>query len=123
MSQMNLDTERAVGLLLKDAVPTLGVRARAGVRRLAANYAELAEEWIRQGDSAAEAQRSFDRSVVDGLQQTAHDLFWDTTWPACPRHHRHPLWYDADSDAWCCEQDGAVLAALGSLAGLSSPAS
>jgi hypothetical protein len=119
----SLDTERAVQLLLQDAVSTLGEQARVEVRRLAAIYADLAADWILSGDSVAEAQRSFDRSVVDGLQQTAHDLFWDTTWPTCPRHLRHPLWYDVDKDAWCCEQDSLVVAPLGGLARLSSPAS
>jgi len=120
---MKVDTERAVTLLLRDAVPTLGERARAEVRRLVANYAELAAVWIFNGDSVAQAQQSFDRSVVDGLQQTAHDLFWDTAWPACPRHHRHPLWYDVDRDAWCCEQDSVVVVPLRGLASMSSPAS
>ena len=119
----SLDTERVSGLLLQDAVPTLGARARVEVRRLVAIYSDLAEDWILDGDSVAEAQRSFDRMVVDGLQQTAHDLFWDTTWPACPRHHRHPLWYDAEREAWCCEQDSVVVAPFGGLTGFSSPAS
>jgi hypothetical protein len=122
MSQDTLDSHRIVGLLLQDAVPTLGERARTEVLRLAANYKELARDWMRHGDSLSEAQRSFDRSVVDGLQQTAHDLFWDTTWPACPRHLRHPLWYDEGQQAWFCQQDGAVVAPLGGLAELHPPA-
>ena len=119
----SIDTQRSTELLLQDAVPTLGARARDEVRRLVSIYADLAEDWILNGDSVAEAQRSFDRSLVDGLQQTAHDLFWDTTWPMCPRHRRHPLWYDVERDAWCCEQDRVVVAPLGRLAEFASPAS
>ena len=122
MSQGTVDSVRIVGLLLQDAVPTLGERARTEVLRLVANYQELARMWMEAGETLAEAQRSFDRSVVDGLQQTAHDLFWDTTWPACPRHSHHPLWYDEDQQAWCCQRDGAALAPLGGLTGLRSSA-
>ena len=122
MSQGKLDTDRVVQLLLRDAIPTLGERARIEVLRLATNYEELAREWIRNGESLAEAQRSFDRSVVDGLQETAHDLWWDTTWPTCPRHPSHPLWFDEDRGAWYCQRDGSSIAPLGELADLRPPA-
>lgn len=115
MSSSSLHTETVVRLLLQDVEPTLGARGRAEVLRLAEQYSALAEEWIHDGESTTVAQRSLERSVVDGVQQTAHDLFWDTTWPACPRHGRHPLWYDEDQRAWCCYQDGVAIAALGSL--------
>ena len=121
MSQGKLDSDRVVRLLIRDAVPTLGEPARAEALRLAANYEELARDWMRAGDSLAEAQRSFDQFVVDNLQQAAHDLFWDTTWPACPRHPNHPLWYDQERDAWCCRQDGSTVALLGRLADLRPP--
>jgi hypothetical protein len=122
MSLGSLDPDRIVRLLLRDAEVSLGVRARSEVLRLVVNYRELAGEWMRAGESPAEAQRSFDRAVVEGLQQTAHDLFWDTTWPACPRHLRHPLWFDETQQAWCCQQDGVVIAPLGSLAEFYPPA-
>ena len=48
--------------------------------------------------------------------------FWDTTWPACPRHPNHPLWYDQGREAWCCQQDDAALALLGELVSLRTPA-
>lgn len=122
MSQSKVDTERVLHLLLRDAIPTLGERARTEVLRLATNYEELARERIRNGESLAEAQRSFDRSVVDGLQEAAHDLFWDTTWPTCPRHTNHPLWFDDDHAVWYCQRDGSRIAPLGELAGLRPPA-
>lgn len=122
MSQSKLDTNRVVQLLLRDSLPTLGERARAEVLRLASNYEALAGEWMEDGQSLSDAQRALDAAVVDGLQEAAHDLFWDTTWPACPVHPRHPLWYDEIRRAWCCKQDPAVVAPLGCLADLHPPA-
>ena len=122
MSQSKLETHRVVTLLLQDALPTLGERARGEVLRLAANYGDLAEVWMDNGQSLEEAQRSLECAVVDGLQEAAHDLFWDTTWPACPRHVRHPLWYDDARQAWCCQQDPTIVAPLGRLADLYPPA-
>ena len=122
MSQSKLDTNRVVQVLLDDALPTLGERARAEVLQLANNYEQLAREWIEGGQSVEEAQRSFEAAVVDGLQETAHDLYWDTTWPVCPRHAHHPLWYDSARQVWHCEQDPTVIAPLGRLADLNIPA-
>jgi hypothetical protein len=119
MSQSNLDTDRVVQLLLQDALPAFGERARAEVLRLAANYAVLAREWVENGDTIAEAQCSYDGAVVEGLQEAAHDLYWDTTWPACPRHLRHPLWYDPTQQAWSCREDPTIVTPLGRLASLS----
>jgi hypothetical protein len=52
--------------------------------------------------------------LVNDVQQYFHDTFVDTTWPACPRHPRHPLWYRAGS--WWCVEDGVAIAPLGDLA-------
>ena len=123
MPQTTLDTERIVRLLIADAVATLGERARAGVLPVAANMEENnARLWLEQGDSLAEVQAAFDRGVVNNFQQDVHDEHWDTTWPTCPRHPNHPLWYDDAREAWCCQSDGAALAPLGGLAGLRRPA-
>ena len=55
----------------------------------------------------------FEHQVVDDVQQFLHDTFVDTTWPACPEHPNHPLWY---SDGWWrCEQSGTRVARLGRL--------
>lgn len=53
------------------------------------------------------------RKLVEDVQQLFHDTFVHTTWPACPRHRTHPLWY-ADG-AWWCAQDRAMVAPLGEL--------
>ena len=122
MSQGQLDTDRVVRLLMADAVATLGERARAEVLAAAANAEENARLRLEQGDSLARAQWAFDYYVVNNCQQDVHDTHWDTTWPACPRHPKHPLWYDEERDAWVCRQDGATAAPLGGLAALRPPA-
>jgi hypothetical protein len=122
MSQSTLDTERIVHLLIADAVATLGERARIEVRSVATNMEANARVWLELGDSLATVQRDFNREVVDHFQQDVHDDHWDTTWPACPRHPNHPLWYDDGREAWYCSRDGEALARLGDLASLRSPA-
>jgi hypothetical protein len=133
MSRDTLDTDRIVQLLLRDAIATLGEGARAEVLSVAANFAEIARsqmpprdaspDWeAAAGVSLAEAQRFFDLAVVDNFQQDVQDSFWDTTWPACPRHPNHPLSYSGDREAWCCPRDGSAVAPLGGLAGLRGPA-
>jgi hypothetical protein len=53
--------------------------------------------------------------VIDDFQQLVHDEFIDTSWPACPLHHRHPLDFDHTQTAWRCPTSGALVAALGAL--------
>jgi hypothetical protein len=74
-----------------------------------------------EGSTVEEAQQFYDREVVDQFQQSVHDQHLDTTWPACPRHPNHPLWYGEDSQSWCCPLDGAAVAPLGGLAGILPP--
>ena len=55
----------------------------------------------------------FERRVVEDVQQFLHDTFVDTSWPLCPEHPNHPLWY---SDGWWkCAHTGRRLAPLGAL--------
>jgi hypothetical protein len=51
--------------------------------------------------------------VVDDVQQRFHDTFVDTTWPSCPHHPHHPLWF-ADG-WWRCEAIAEPVAPLGGL--------
>jgi len=46
------------------------------------------------------------------VQQTVHHTV-NSTWPACPLHSKHPLWYEGG--AWWCTQDHVRIAALGDL--------
>ena len=79
-----------------------------------ADVAEVADHaWEYSDDEAALVQH-----VVDDFQQTAHDTHADTTWPACPRHPNHPMWYR--DGHWWCEKDGAAIVPLGELSRLRS---
>lgn len=51
--------------------------------------------------------------VVAQVQQRLHDEFIDTTWPACPEHPNHPLWFA--EGWWRCEASGTRIAELGQL--------
>ena len=52
-------------------------------------------------------------SLVQDVQQSLHDEFVDTTWPACPSHPNHPLWFN--DGWWWCERDKVRVAELGGL--------
>lgn len=134
MSSDHLQKDRTLALLLRDAVGTLGDEVRAEVLATVENVAQSAREQMQatdawgdreaeEGRSLREAQQFFEREAVDRFQQAVHDLHLDTTWPACPRHPNHPLWYRAESASWCCPRDGTPLAPLGGLASLRAPAS
>ncbi len=96
-----LGFDEVLGHLEADVAATVGDAHRAIVQKTAALVREL-----EIGDPADK--------VVDDVQQFIHDTFVDTTWPTCPKHGRHPLWYL--SGAWWCEQDDVAIAPLGSLA-------
>jgi hypothetical protein len=49
--------------------------------------------------------------VVQNVQQHFHDCRVDITWPACPRHPNHPMWFE--NGMWCA--DGKPVAKLGEL--------
>jgi len=56
--------------------------------------------------------------LTESIQQRLHDEFVDTTWPACPIHHRHPLWLNEDDEGpwfWRCRETGQAIAPLGHL--------
>lgn len=56
----------------------------------------------------------YELKVVEDVQQSVHDEFIDVTWPTCPRHRCHPLWYR--DGYWCCTQDDVAVARFGELA-------
>ena len=63
---------------------------------------------VRELHGTGEAEK-----VVNDVQQYFHDTFKDSTWPPCPRHGKHPLWYRNGS--WWCVEDGVAIAKLGDL--------
>jgi hypothetical protein len=52
---------------------------------------------------------------VERVVEDVHNFILDDviTWPVCPHHPHHPLWYH--DGAWICEQAGLVVAPLGEL--------
>ena len=97
--------DRLLSLLERDVVATLGEQYRHVVRN-AIMFLDY------RGDPAGYEER-----VVDNVQEEIMETWIDTTWPACPRHGRHPLFYH--DDGWWCEQDRVVLCKLGELGTLS----
>ena len=107
------DVEEVVSLVAHDLGTTLGwsaERARAAAGR-------------RVYDLATDPQSGVDSSeelglrAVEALQEWLHETLRETTWPACPRHRRHPLWLGAGDDlpVWRCLADGTPVARLGQL--------
>ena len=94
------DLTYVLPLLKRDVSTTLGPNHDQLVEDIAADVREL--------DTTDEAEK-----VVNDVQQYFHDTFVDTTWPTCPRHRKHPLWYRNGS--WWCVEDGVAVAPLGAL--------
>jgi hypothetical protein len=99
-SDLTSDFDDVVSLLARDVRTTLGDPHRQLIEGIVADVQEL--------NVADKAEK-----VVNDVQQHFHDSFVDPTWPACPRHPHHPLWYRHGS--WWCVQDGVAIAPLGSL--------
>lgn len=99
------DEARVVSLLRADVEATIGPGHDGAIIEAAARrrlWADVPAQYV--GD------------VVDDVQQYFHDAVVDTTWPACPHHPNHPLWF---SDGWWrCERIEEPIARLGTLSGL-----
>ena len=95
---------RLVPLLDADVVATLGELYRHIVRD-ATNHPVYCSDPSDYGER-----------IVDNVQEQILESWIDTTWPACPRHGRHPLVYH--EGGWWCERDRVVLCKLGELATL-----
>ena len=98
------DEDRIITLVVRDLVATIG----AGLEGMAA--AEAAR--VRLFTYTLE---EYEQKVVDDIQQRLHDERLDTTWPTCPWHANHPMWYA--NGLWSCPERG-VIAKLGDLANL-----
>jgi hypothetical protein len=96
------DEARVVRLVLQDLARTVGPGYEATVEEAAARFRLFSDD-----------PADFEQRVVDDVQQYLHDTFVDTTWPACPDHLNHPLWYS--EQWWRCEQAGKRVALLGEL--------
>lgn len=104
---MGQSLSRAVEQLDRDIIRTLGVSHRATIDAEARLVADL-------------ERSDLDALLVEHVQQCLPDIFLDATWPACPRHRQHPLWYEGG--AWWCTQDHVRLAPLGEVSLPARPA-
>ncbi|HVD05532.1 MAG TPA: hypothetical protein VNB89_05930 [Gemmatimonadaceae bacterium] len=94
------DLAHVLPLLQRDVAVTLGKTHRQLIEDIAADVREL------NAPGGAE-------KVVNDVQQYFHDTSVDPTWPACPRHAKHPLWYR--DGWWWCVEDGVAVVRLGEL--------
>ncbi|HEX6322182.1 MAG TPA: ankyrin repeat domain-containing protein [Vicinamibacterales bacterium] len=92
----------AAARLRQDVTTTLGAAHAGVVERHAQRLLPLA--WPADALAA---------KLIDGVQHELHETFVDTSWPHCPAHPNHPLWFD--EGAWRCSGNGAALAGLGDL--------
>jgi hypothetical protein len=92
--------ERVTAALKADVSATLGIA-----------HAAVVIQFAEQGRRFIDDDEWFVQWLVD-TQQYFHDTFLDTTWPPCPRHPHHPLWFR--DNAWRCgEESVAILGRLG----------
>jgi len=96
------DTDRVSRLLGHDLAETVGSGYELNVEEVVARIRRLADD-----------PKDFEQRVVDDVQQWIHDSFADTSWPSCPEHPHHPLWYS--EGWWRCKQSGTRVAPLGAL--------
>jgi hypothetical protein len=96
------DQERVVHLLEMDVSATVGGDHKHEIIEAATRIRVFAD-----------APGDYEQRVVDDVQRWFHDTFVDTSWPRCPYHSNHPLWF---SDGWWrCEQSETPVAKLGAL--------
>lgn len=107
--------QRIVGAIADDLVATAAKSQEEAVRlaQQVTNVKSKVEWWVGRGED------EFAMFVADEVQQQLHDGFEDTTWPACPEHHNHPLWLERDNDAgppiWVCKTSRRSYGRLGEL--------
>ena len=96
------EVQRFVSILLQDTRATVGPVHDS----IVTSNAERLRAFFPEPDR-------FLDELVDQVQQQIHDEFIDTTWPTCPRHPNHPLWFE--DGKWMCDRDGMAIAELGGL--------
>ena len=98
----NLETGKAIDLLLRDVESTLGRGYEQIVRSRAVELLTL----VDNPDYYVE-------KLVGDVQQYFHDCRVDTDWPRCPVHSNHALWFQ--QNRWECAREKITIAPLGSL--------
>ena len=96
------ERDRVVELVMRDVVATLGA-VHSVVVRACADRARQFEPDLNH----------YPERLVNEVQQRFHDERIDTTWPHCPQHANHPLFFV--DGWWRCPRDNASIARLGQL--------
>lgn len=91
LSRLRRDVERTAGEAHADTVARIDATAAREPARTAPGYLSLVAD-----------------RVQSSLQETV-----DPNWPACPRHHDHPL--EVRDERWFCGRDRVFLALVGDL--------
>jgi hypothetical protein len=91
-------------LLARDLQATVGTGHEAIVEESAARIRLFTDD----GDPS-----EFEARVVDDVQERLQGGFIDTSWPRCPTHPNHPLWFR--DGWWTCQQSGTRFSRLGEL--------
>ena len=102
MTVTDADETRVLRLLNQDVAATIGPGYEGSILDAGAHVR------TRRDDP-----REYVEKVVEDVQQRFHDLFIDTSWPACPLHANHPLWLH--NEQWVCEHTQTPIAPLGDL--------
>ena len=92
------DETELIERLGRDVIATLGPGHLDRIRSTARHHRRFTDD----------RDEYFER-VVEDVQQYIHDCFIDTSWPACPVHPNHPMWF---ADGWWVA-DGNPLTRLG----------
>jgi hypothetical protein len=107
------EIRKMLELLARDLAATKAAKYRDAIPTTVQDVRD-SWEWMLNGDISTLTEK-----VVEDVQQDLMDTFVDTTWPTCPRHPNHPLWFH--DDAWHCERDREPLAPLGGLGQILPP--
>lgn len=113
MSITDAELARVIALMARDVEYTVSARVREVVPETIDEVRD-SHGWNGERDLATLTEQ-----YVADVQQGFMDCHIDTTWPACPRHPNHPLWFH--DDAWHCDRDGVPLARLGELDSILPP--
>ena len=87
------------------------IALKVDVRETLGAHESAVDHFVELGRTFIDDDSWFIQWLVDEVQQYFHDTFLDTTWPACPQHPHHPLWFH-DDGWWCGEERMATFGAL-----------
>jgi hypothetical protein len=105
-AELNSNQRLIVEALLRDIAATHGVRNETELRAYLMAKCERTRE--------VPGIEDFGQRFVDEFQQRIHDEFVDVSWPRCPYHPNHPLWFV--DGAFRCTRLDIDVARLGELA-------